>query len=271
MTTRVMCLVCAVAALMLTPAVGLGDLGDAPEDGIAYPWLGVVGTFPTCLGGSAGYIFHGTLGWAQFPGSGTPQASYDVEADGNAGLCAGVTFPLYDQDECYQDGDAALGFPPAYTIDNLNTIVPCTTTGPLAVACATATWGVDIDMAIMNTMPVVGYFNALADWDQSGSWSGSSTCPGPVSAPEHFAVNIPVPIGYNSQVSGLAGITPFLVGPNSLHVWFRFSVSEAPVGADWDGSGIFEDGETEDYLLLVDPDSPVDEASWGIIKTLFRP
>ncbi|MFH1689858.1 MAG: hypothetical protein ABIE42_06415 [Candidatus Eisenbacteria bacterium] len=272
MTTRAMYLVCAIVALMLVPSAGLcGDFGDAPEDGIAYPWLAVVGTFPTCLGGSAAYVSHSALGWSQFPGSGTPQAAFDVEADGNAGLCAGVTFPLYDQDECYQDGDAGLGLPPAYTIDNLGNIVPCTTTGSLAAACATAVWGVDIDMSIMNTMPVVGYFNALADWDHSGSWSGSSSCPGVGTAFEHFAVDVPVPIGYNGTVSGLPNIMPFLVGPNDLHVWFRFTVSESQVGAGWDGSGIFEDGETEDYLLLIAPDSPVNTASWGAIKALFRP
>ncbi len=276
MRIRAMHLACALAtvALLFAPASALGDVGDwgdAPEDGIAYPWLAVVGTFPTCFGGSAGYIFHSPIGWAHFPGSGTPQPTFDSESDGNASLCAGVTFPLYDQDECYQDGDAGLVYPPAYTIDNQNTIIPCTTTGALAVACATATWGVDIDMAIVNTMPVVGYFNALADWDQSGSWGGSSTCPGPSSAPEHLALYVLVPVGYSGPVSGLTGIAPFLVGPNSLHIWFRFTVSEGQVGAGWSGSGYFEDGETEDYLLLIDPDSPVDEASWSVIKALYRP
>ncbi len=275
MTTRVTYLACALAtaALLFAPASALGDegeWGDAPEDAIAYPWIPVTGTFPTCFGGSAPYIYHGALCWSHFPGSGTPQPVFDFEPDGNAGACAGVTFPPYDQDECYQDGDAGLMFPPAYTIDNTNTIVPCTNTGLLAIACATAVWGVDIDMQITNQMPVDGYFNALADWDHSGFWSGSSTCPGGPAA-EHFAINVPVPMGYTGPVSGLPGIQPFLVGPNDQHVWFRFTVSESPVGADWDGSGNFEDGETEDYLLLIQADTPVDEANWGVIKALFRP
>jgi hypothetical protein len=54
-------------------------------------------------------------------------------------------------------------------------------------------------------------------------------------------------------------------------VWFRFSVTESPVPANWDGSGSFEDGETEDYLLLIAGSSPVDESSWGVIKSLYRP
>jgi hypothetical protein len=41
------------------------DFGDAPEDAIAYPSIGVMGAFPACLGGSAGYVRHG-LGWAHF-------------------------------------------------------------------------------------------------------------------------------------------------------------------------------------------------------------
>jgi hypothetical protein len=273
-TTKAMYLVCVVVTLALVPSAGvcdIGEWGDAPEGGIAYPWLGVVGFFPTCFGGSAPFIYHGPLCWSHFPGTGTPQPPFDFEPDGNAGFCQTATFPPYDADECFMDGDAGLMFPPAYTIDSQNNVIPCSTTGPLAVVCATAVWGVDIDMMITNQMPVVGYFNALADWDQSGFWGGSSLCPSVGTAFEHFAINVPVPMGYTGPVSGLPGIAPFQVGPNDQFVWFRFTVSESPVAPDWDGSGGFEDGETEDYLLLLAPNTPVEDSSWSGIKALFRP
>jgi len=87
-TIRAMYVACALAmvALLFAPASALGDegeWGDAPEDGIAYPWIPVTGTFPTCFTGSAGFVYHGPLCWAHFPGSGAPQPPFDFEADGN--------------------------------------------------------------------------------------------------------------------------------------------------------------------------------------------
>ena len=42
-------------------------------------------------------------------------------------------------------------------------------------------------------------------------------------------------------------------------VWMRFTISEVPVGQDWNGEGLFEDGETEDYLLrTADPFTSVE-------------
>ena len=35
-------------------------------------------------------------------------------------------FPPYDQDECFQDGDAGLIMPTSFTIDNANNVVLCT-------------------------------------------------------------------------------------------------------------------------------------------------
>ena len=47
-------------------------------------------------------------------------------------------------------------------------------------------------------------------------------------------------------------------------------ISEAQVGAGWDGSGVFEDGETEDYLFDIFDPTPVDEQTWGTIKGIYR-
>jgi hypothetical protein len=224
------------------------DFGDAPEGGIAYPSpLGVIGSFPTCITvGPSNWIQHG-LSWAYFG------PSSDFEADGNAGTCPGC-FPPYDQDECFQDGDAGLIMPTAYTIQS-GAIAPCVSTvppTPLGPVCTQAVWGVNVDIDITNNMPVDGFVNVLMDWDQDGKWGGSSSC-ATGAAPEHVLPDFPVPMGYSGPLSAL-GPPPFMIGPNSGHVWSRFSVTEQPVtvvGTDWDGSGIFEDGETEDYLIEV--------------------
>ncbi|MHC4527950.1 MAG: DUF7901 domain-containing protein, partial [Planctomycetota bacterium] len=231
------------------------EYGDAPEgtNAVAYPSSGVTGAFPTCMtSGPAGFISHG-LGWAHFVFPGGPPA-WDPEPDGDAGLCPPPgCFPTYDDDECYLDGDAGLMFPEPYTIDGLGNVVtcPCSVGTALGTVCMGAVWSLDVDIWVVNTMPVVGYVNVLMDWNQDGFWAGVAACP-LGGAPEHVLVDFPVPIGYNGPLSGL-GPPGFRIGPNSGYVWSRFSITNVPIlNPDWDGSGSFEDGETEDYLLRVD-------------------
>lgn len=164
-------------------------------------------------------------------------------------------------------------FPDPYTIDQFGNIVPCPGAVPstLGLTCTFAQWGLNVDIMVVNTMPVPGYFNLLVDYDFSGFWAGGSTCPGPATAPEHAVVNFfPIPVNYAGPLSGL-GPPGFLLGPNQGYVWTRFTVSEQPVPSNWDGSGAFEDGETEDYLLYIGPDpNPVEDSTWGTIKGLYR-
>ncbi len=236
----------------------VGEWGDAPEGALAYPATGVIGNFPTCLN-PAPYIYHGPLCWAFFgPGC-------DFEVDGNAGTCL---FPPYDQDECFMDGDAGLMYPNPYTIVNGQT-VPCQGQATaLGVTCAMANWGVDLDITVTNTMPVIGYFNLLIDWDQNGSWGGAIPCPNGL-LPEHCVVDFPVPIGFSGPIS-ILGPNAFQIGPLLGHVWSRFMISESPVGSNWNGAALREDGETEDYLLFVDDSVPREETSWGTLKTMYR-
>jgi len=253
-----------IAALLAAPALAgdLGEWGDAPENVIAYPSLGVFGAFPTCQNtGPATWIYHGALCWANFGGA------FDFETEGNAGLCS--SFNPYDADECCADGDAGLIMPPAYTIDATGTVVPCVNHGSLGAFCTTANWGQNVDITVINNMPVIGYVNVLMDFDQNGMWGGASQCPGGAMAPEHVLVDWPVPMNFAGPLSAL-GPPSFLIGPNLGYVWTRFSVTEQPVGGGWDGSGGFEDGETEDYLLQIDDGTPVEESSWGVIKSLYR-
>ncbi len=218
---------------------------------MAYPWLGINGSFPTCWSaGPLGWIEHNNFGAFFGPG-------FDLEVDGNAGGCPPPRcFPPYDQDECFQDGDAGLLMPQPFTLDAALNVLPCANSDgtPLGSTCQTAVWGVDVDIEVHHPMPgqTTGFVNVLIDWNQDGRWGGASTCPGnpPLPAPEHVLVDFRVPNGFDGPLSVLLP-PPFLLGPNPRFVWARFSISERPVGAGWDGQGSFEDGETEDYLLLV--------------------
>ena len=230
------------------------DFGDAPEgDGAkAYPSLGVDGMFPTCItvGAASSYIQHGTgenLAWFG--------PMVDLETDGNAGACPGC-FPNYDVDECYNDVDAGLTLPDSYTIDATGSVIPCSgaTGSSLGIICQNATWGVDIDIDVTNTMPVDGYVNVLFDWNQDGQWQNdvNTHCAG-VTTPEHVLVDFAVPSGHIGLLSNLMAIgSSFQIGPNDNYVWCRFSITESQVGNDWDGSGVFEEGESEDYLLYIE-------------------
>jgi len=261
-------LVLLAAAVPLPAQAGdLGEWGDAPEGVIAYPSLAVTGAFPTCQNvGPAMWVYHGALCWAHFPGGPPP---FDFETEGNAGLCPG--FAPYDNDECWNTPDGGLLFPPPYTIQ-AGVVVPCISHGSLGIECYMAVWGTDVDILVVNSMPCVGYANVLMDWNQDGQWGGSSTCPAG-QAPEHVLVDWPVPMGFGAPggaALSLLGPPNFRIGPQPGYVWTRFTISETPVGADWNGAALFEDGETEDYLLRIDADSPVEGSTWGCIKYLYR-
>lgn len=223
------------------------DFGDAPEGVVAYPQTGTVGMFPTCISvGPNLWIQHGNFGAFFLP-------AVDFEADGNGGLCP--QFAPYDADECFMDGDAGLIIPQPYTVAGaVPSVIPCLNSqgSSLGLVCTQAAWGPDIDILVVNNMPnnTTGYVNVLFDWDLNGFWAGASTCPGGQLAPEHVLVNFPVPNGFGGLLSTL-NPGPFLIGPNAGFVWARFTITEIPVQLPWTGNGIFEDGETEDYLIFI--------------------
>ena len=220
-----------------------------------------MGAFPTCQNvAPATWIYHGQLCWAFFG------PTCDFETEGNAGSCP--MFAPYDLDECFQDGDAGLMFPMPFTIIG-GVEVPCVGQATsLGAVCTNAMWGVNIDIIVTNNMPVDGYVNVLVDFDQNGSWPGAPQCP-QGAALEHVLVDWPVPMGFSGPLSAL-GPPGFLLGPQHGFVWARFSVTEQPVGPNWNGAGSFEDGETEDYLLFIDASVPVERSSWGSVKGIYR-
>jgi hypothetical protein len=217
------------------------DFGDAPEGhgSIAYPSTGVIGSFPTCISsGPSTWIQHNNFGAYFGP-------TFDFESDGNAGWCPVGSFPPYDQDECFNDGDAGLIIPDSYTISNSIIVIPCPGCAgtPLGVTGQIAVWGNDIDIDVHNHMPsaTIGYVNVLMDWNQNGQWGDTG---------EHVLVNHPIPNPFDGPLSMLQPPS-FIIGPNPGYVWTRFSITETAVPSNWIGQGSFEDGESEDYLLQI--------------------
>ncbi len=227
---------------------GPGDWGDAPEGALAYPSLGVAGQFPTCFGGPAGFIWHGNPGRAVDLYWGF---DVDDEIDGNAGFCPA---PPYEMDECWGpfDGDGGLAIPDTYTIGVGNVVVPCgqQPPRPLGFTCQVLnlTVGGPFEANIVNNSGAPGFVNVAFDWNQDGTWGGQVMCGALV--PEHAIVNLPVPPFYVGPLSGLSP-GPVQIGPNAGYVWIRMTLSNQPVSAGWDGSGLFDLGETEDYLIEV--------------------
>lgn len=227
------------------------DFGDAPENAIAYPSTGVEGKFPTCIDcGQASFILHSNHG-ANFG------SNIDLEIEGNAGFCCDG-FPPYDKDETFLDTDAGLIKPEPFTINSDGNVEPCIYSSgtSLGVIDSTAEWGEHIDLTVQNKMPgsTTGYVNVLIDWNQNGKW---------VEENEHVLVDFAIPNGFDGIMSQL-NPPSFQIGSNPGYVWMRCSITERPVGLNWEGDGVFEDGETEDYLLKIDEEENIpDLTSYG--------
>ncbi|MBU0742683.1 hypothetical protein KKG45_03420 [bacterium] len=237
-----------------------GEYGDAPEGVLAYPASGIIGSFPTCVTvGPAAWIYHAPNPLMFFG------PMKDFEPDGNAGTCP--MFAPYDMDECFMDPDAGMIIPGAFTIVG-GVVVPCgPPVAPLGLFCTPGVWGGNMDIMLTNGGHDA-FVNVLMDWNQDGIWAPSAQtfC----SAPEHILVDFPIPPGYVGPLSGLAP-PPFLIGGDPGYVWSRFSITERPVGTpNWNGAGQFEDGESEDYLVLVDGPVTDEDESWSAIKQMYR-
>jgi len=139
--------------------------------------------------------------------------------------------------------------PDIYTIDGSLNVVPLATVGIpyLQFINSMVTWGIETDLFVQNWAPVDGFVNVLADWNQNGQWGE----PG-----EHILINQLIPTGFNGPISLLIGGSTFTTGQNPGYVWFRYTITPHPLPAEWNGEGEMEDGETEDYLLLIAGDNP---------------
>jgi hypothetical protein len=257
------------------------EYGDAPEEDTAYINPVVIGHFPTCVqvGPPNSYISHGCPNPLFFGGL------IDCEPDGNAGFCPSFGPNLFNMDEC---GTIPYSFPPnpdpAIGLVDEGLFLPAPNTlgllqsnfygyficgtgnrQALDTICNLAQWGQQIDIWIDSRQAFGGFFNILFDWNQDGDWNDVAYCQA-TPVPEHALVNWPVPGQFWGPASALpVPPPPIQVGPNSGYVWARFTLTEQPVQLPWDGSGVFADGETEDYLLYIAPmKSVIPLANWAL-------
>jgi len=211
--------------------------------------MGVMGAFPTCKNVPiATWIQHTNFGAWFGP-------AVDLELEGNGGLCP--LFAPYDADECFADGDAGLIFPPAYTINlGVVTLCPNATAGSLGKICQTAVWGSNIDIQVHNTMPGhEPYSSCLCEYPHG---LGSEWCVGR---------RFDLPAGQRSRAcaGGLCCSSAYIgllsaLGPPSFTIRTQFRLCldtiyyhRDALGASWTGEGHSRTGESEDYLLLIDP------------------
>jgi PKD repeat protein len=222
------------------------DYGDAPEDQIAYPASGVIGRFPTCFTGSAGFIRHKEAGHT-FLGH-----HADYERAGNGGYCPGFEPDMYNMDELCDEVESCLYKPDAFTILDGSIVPMCDfmTGSDLGYACRLARWGDNINIWYDTDITEGAYVNVIIDWNQDGQWGGASVCD-ENTAPEHVLKNFLVTGASNGLISVLDPPS-FRIGPNSGYVWARITITDEPVDLPWDGGGgTFDTGETEDYLFKV--------------------
>jgi PKD repeat protein len=242
-------------------AIPLYEYGDAPEEALAYPSSGQIGHFPTCKNvGPNGYVKHGSLGtmyWGH---------DIDYELDGNGGSCS--FSGNYDNDEGLISAvsgvsyiDAGLKRPHNYTIlgdpgeEHIHRPSILDPRGYLGVPGTSIEWGNSGATRTLDIWYNVGdtdaYVNILIDWNQDGEWGGSYSISGVGVAHEHAVQNFLIPAGSGSDYLSELSPPSFIISPTQGYVWTRFTISESEVAEDWNGEGIFDDGETEDYLICV--------------------
>ena len=89
------------------------------------------------------------------------------------------------------------------------------------------------------------YFNLLADVNHDGQWQTFQGATGTVQ--EWAEVNREVLLipGETQEIA-----TEFPLLQPGADLWYRATLTDRPVdGTDWDGTGLFEEGEIEDYRL----------------------
>jgi len=102
-----------------------------------------------------------------------------------------------------------------------------------------------VESALSGVMKPVGPDNKL--WYRRAF----DLTPGYLTNTQRVLLNFGIPTGFSGPLSALSP-PKFNLGPNDEWVWVRFTITDTQVPQDWIGDGIFDDGETEDYLLRVD-------------------
>jgi hypothetical protein len=93
--------------------------------------------------------------------------------------------------------------------------------------------------------PRTAYFNLLADVNRDGQWQAFQGAAGPIE--EWAVVNRELALTPGEREEIATEFPSLGPGPD---LWFRATLTGRPVEAvDWDGTGLFEEGEIEDYRI----------------------
>jgi PKD repeat protein len=254
------------------------DYGDAPDGNIAYPSLGIIGNFPTCGTTSGEFIKHGNTS-GRFEMSIAAEPS--IEPSGNRGYC-GILCNFDDDDGCLPSTLASYTIegPPGSEVVVLALPRKYERYGSsrpsIGRPCQIVRWGRNFNILWHNNSTLGdAYLNVLIDWNQDGEWGGSVSCgEGLGDTDEHVLKNYIThdrggDFSYDLEFNPELLPPDFRMGPNSGYVWVRYTITDAPVPLPWNGSGRFNDGETEDHLFLVQEDTlDFGDAPWEKYKTL---
>jgi hypothetical protein len=226
------------------------DFGDAPDNSLTSmlagydpPFETIIGKFPTLLATiNSRSAQPGNHHWDPFYIGLGPDAS--LEADAYAPGADEDGFPNIDPFLDVADQDSVCD-------GLLNTYLPIGVYTQLRL----------IIKALANTE---AYINVLCDWNCDGIWQGTDPNNGsPEWVVQNQKVNL-VPV-YNYVITDT-----FLVTPDIGKTWMRINLSLEPVkGTDWDGSGEFEYGEVEDYLIEVAEVSGIEEDEASILPEKY--
>lgn len=208
----------------------VGDYGDAPDGQDAY--YGVQGRFPT--------LFNTVNSKLARSGGHTLNIGQEM-------LGVSVSAEIDAKDP----GDP----------DEVPNLVDTDSDERIFVIIEDSTTKLCFDVTIdINAPEMIRYVNALFDFDQSGNWSGE------VNGKEWAIVNMPVDVLPGTTETIIT--SPFSWGYNGVSpVWMRVSLTRDKVDealftgiGGWDGSGKFNYGEIEDFLLFLMgcPPIPVD-------------
>ena len=210
----------------------LGDYGDAPDEqpaGYAIPFHNVVGKFPT--------LFNTTNSRFNLPGGHTLDSSQEhlgklesIEIDANDPTDPDGVENFINDD--FDDG--LVGF-------------PCPTESP-SLPSTTLGFYVTIEPT---APPTTRYLNVLIDINNDGIWSNSQNH---LFSEEWVVKDFPINIAPGN--SKVVSVPAFSYPSSPLAKWMRVSLTRIPVsgtftddGSGWDGSGTFNYGEIEDFLI----------------------
>lgn len=207
-----------------------GDYGDAPDDRDD-PVVSPQALFPTKAKSNGAHHLDTTqsaLGYFLSSGALPVSAELDATDPNDPDGLPNIESPAGPDQDAYDDG-LLIGVLPAGQLYEF----------PVVVSVAAG------------AQDIPRYVNILADWNADLEWRDADP-------------NLPEWVVINKEVSVKPGTSERIFMPEArlgavtYGIWYRVTLSEEPIDASafpdgWDGTGEFDEGETEDYIFSTQP------------------